>query len=230
MKPIQRRYEGIKKTTGSAAIAVVLCLSTAALTVQASRHNPATEARTSTEQLQPGRTPNAIDIGFLQSMHLHHAQAVQMAMLVRHSAQQLEIRGLADAIFVGQTHEMGLMKGWLTAWGAPVLSTSEAMVWVEYAEKLNSADDVLYVSRCRSQGGQMEGLASPEDIKRLGALRGSAQEKLFLNLMVKHHQAALDMANFARRHGRSELVKGFAHTLAKEQLNEIGWMQNRLAS
>ncbi len=230
MKPIQRRYEGIKKTTSTAAIAVVICLSTAALTVHASRSAVAKDSRITTEHLQPGLAPNAIDIGFLQSMHLHHAQAVQMAMLVRHSAQQLEIRGLADAIFVGQTHEMGLMKGWLTAWGAPVLSATEAMAWVENAEKLSSADDVLYVSRCRSQGGRMEGLASQEEIKRLGTLRGIEQEKLFLNLMVKHHKAALDMANFARRHGRSELAKGFASTIAKEQLNEISWMQNRLGS
>ena len=230
MNQTQRRSTRIKKLTGIATLALVAGLSSAALSVQASRSGSPTETRNTNAALQPGLSPNAVDIGFLQSMHLHHAQAVHMAMLVRHSAKRLEIRGLADSIFVGQTHEMGLMKGWLTAWGAPVLSAADPMNWVEQASTLKTADDGLYVSRCRSQGGRMEGLATAEELGALKTLRGVEQERLFLQLMVKHHKAALDMANFARRHGQSELSKGFAGTIAKEQLNEIGWMQNQPAS
>jgi uncharacterized protein (DUF305 family) len=188
-----------------------------------------TPAELADYRLQPGLPPSPVDIGFVQSMHLHHAQAVQMAMLVRHIAPSADIRALADMIFTGQSAEMGLMKGWLSAWGAPLLQTGPPMDWVEQAQPFKTADDALYASRCRKDAGQMAGMASAEQILELSRASGAVQEKLFLELMRAHHQSALEMAAFARRNARTDLVKGFATALIKEQRTEIGWIEHRLA-
>lgn len=174
--------------------------------------------------------PNLIDIGFLQSMHAHHAQAVQMALLVRHRPGAPDIRALADSIAMGQSSEMGLMKGWLTAWGAPIVQVGAAMDWVERAQPFRTVDDALYASRCRAAQGRMPGQASAEELQAMTAAAGSDWESHFLNLMLKHHRAALDMADFAQRYANTDLVKNFAGALIREQHKEIGWIHNRLNS
>ncbi|HEX4856857.1 MAG TPA: DUF305 domain-containing protein, partial [Limnobacter sp.] len=48
-----------------------------------------------------------IDAGFARSMLLHHAQAIQMSMMMR-EASSPEIQALAQAIILKQTREMGV--------------------------------------------------------------------------------------------------------------------------
>lgn len=173
-------------------------------------------------------TVNEVDVGFAQSMLVHHNQAIQMATLVQRSDDPA-IAGLANSIIRNQLHEIGLLTGWLTAWGAPVGATGKPMAWVENAKGLKNIEDQLYAAQCKANNGAMAGMATPDQLHALAKATGPGQSRLFLELMIEHHKSAIPMANFAFRNGRSMLVKGLARTVAREQSTEIGWMQNQLA-
>ena len=182
------------------------------------------------QQLRLVRGPDAFDTGFLQAMQKHHSQAIQMAMLMRRDQVDPEIRSLAEAIVITQTHEMGLITGWLAAWSLSPVSIGPAMAWVDQAKGSLSAEDALFVSRCRSNNGSMDGMASSQDIAQLSTLQGPALEDQFLRLMLAHHRAAVDMASFAQRHTQSSFINSLALAVQKDQKNEMGWIQSRLGT
>ena len=102
------------------------------------------------------------------------------------------------------------------------------MRWVEEATHVKHLDDQLFQARCKAEGGAMAGAATPQQLEQLRQSSGRAQEKLFLELMIAHHQAALSMAWFTQRNGHSNLVKGLAVSMIREQGTEIGWMHMKL--
>jgi len=168
-----------------------------------------------------------IDSGFARSMLLHHAQAIQMAMMMRDAASP-EVQALAQSIIIKQTREMGVMEGWLTAWNEPVMLDGPPMAWVENATNVRHLDDQLYQAQCKADGGAMAGVATPEQLEELKNATGTDKEIIFLELMLAHHRAAIPMAWFANRNGESSLVKALASSMIREQGMEIGWIQLKL--
>lgn len=168
-----------------------------------------------------------IDSGFARSMLLHHAQAIQMSMMMRDKASP-EIQALAQSIIIKQTREMGVMEGWLTAWNEPVMLPGPPMAWVENATNVRHLDDQLYQAQCKADGGAMAGIATPEQLEHLENATGTEKEILFLELMLAHHRAAIPMAWFANRNGQSSLVKALASGMIRDQGMEIGWIQLKL--
>ena len=57
--------------------------------------------------------------GFARDMQVHHAQAVQMAMVVRDRTTDADVRLLAYDIALSQQHQIGQMYAWLTLWDLP---------------------------------------------------------------------------------------------------------------
>jgi uncharacterized protein (DUF305 family) len=172
-------------------------------------------------------TINPIDSGFARSMLLHHAQAIQMSMMMRGAASP-EIQALAQSIIMKQTREMGVMEGWLTAWNEPVMVDGPPMAWVENATNVRHLDDQLYQAQCKADGGAMAGVATPEQLEQLKNASGIEKEVLFLELMLAHHRAAIPMAWFANRNGETSLVKALASAMIRDQGMEIGWIQLKL--
>lgn len=168
-----------------------------------------------------------IDAGFARSMLLHHAQAIQMSMMMRDAASP-EIQALAQSIIMKQTREMGVMEGWLTAWNEPVMLAGPPMAWVEDAKNVRHLDDQLYQAQCKADGGAMAGVATPEQLEQLKNATETEKETLYLELMLAHHRAAIPMAWFANRNGESSLVKALASSMIREQGMEIGWIQLKL--
>lgn len=168
-----------------------------------------------------------VDSGFARSMILHHAQAIQMSTMMRDKASP-EMQALAQSIIMKQTREMGVMEGWLTAWHEPVMVEGPPMAWVENATNVRHLDDQLYQAQCKADGGAMAGVATPEQLKALNEATGTDKEKLFLQLMIAHHEAALPMAWFAHRNGESSLVKALATAMIRDQAMELGWMKLKL--
>ncbi|WP_291808796.1 DUF305 domain-containing protein [Limnobacter sp.] len=179
----------------------------------------------STQDEKPAIDP--IDSGFARSMLLHHAQAIQMSMMMRDAASP-EIQALAQSIIMKQTREMGVMEGWLTAWNEPVMLDGPPMAWVENATNVRHLDDQLYQAQCKADGGAMAGVATPEQLEELKNATGTEKEIIFLELMLAHHRAAIPMAWFANRNGESSLVKALASSMIREQGMEIGWIQLKL--
>jgi uncharacterized protein (DUF305 family) len=76
----------------------------------------------------------------------------------------------------------------------------------------------------------MPGLASDADINRLLASSGAAADKLFVDLMVVHHQGGLHMAQYALQHANEIEVRRFAYAMITGQTDEINEMQAILAA
>jgi len=57
--------------------------------------------------------------GFARDMQTHHAQAVQMSMLVRDRTTDPDVRTLAYDIALTQQQQIGQMYAWLVRWGIP---------------------------------------------------------------------------------------------------------------
>ncbi len=70
------------------------------------------------------------EAGFARDMIVHHAQAVQMAEIVRDRTQSDDMRLLAADISLTQQAQIGIMQGWLQVWGLPISGAEPAMAWM----------------------------------------------------------------------------------------------------
>lgn len=77
-------------------------------------------------------TPNehSAEAGFARDMQTHHAQAVQMSMLIRDRTNDPEIRSLSYDIALTQQQQIGQMYAWLTLWDLPQTSARQPMAWM----------------------------------------------------------------------------------------------------
>lgn len=154
--------------------------------------------------------PSAVDVGFVQDMIVHHQQAVTMSEIVRGGAG-VAMASLADVLRGNQLLEIGQLTGFLQIWGAPLVSSLEPMHWMPaHAEGHHGP----------SHRGVMAGMASQDELNRLGELTGTAKEVHFLQLMMRHHQGGVLMADYAAAHAISPQVKAFARRMAVEQSKE----------
>ena len=150
------------------------------------------------------------DVEFMQGMIVHHQQAVKMSELVTDRTNREEIVALGGRIKSSQADEMDFMSGWLEERSEPV-----AMAGMGHSHDT------------------MKGMASPADMARLEAARGVAFDRLFLQLMVAHHDGALKMVDdLYEQPGTAydPVFKKFADDVKTDQEDEIERMNAVLAS
>jgi uncharacterized protein (DUF305 family) len=144
----------------------------------------------------------AYDKAFLADMVVHHDSALNMAEMANGAAVRQEIRDLAANINATQGQEIGAMNALQEQWGYP--KTSGHMM----------------------TGGnmdEMEGMAMDSDA--LKGLSGEAFDKKFIELMIKHHQDAVDMSEPAATNSNRQEIKDLAKTIITAQTKEIVQMQ-----
>jgi uncharacterized protein (DUF305 family) len=149
---------------------------------------------------------NATDVQFATDMIPHHRQAVEMAALAPSKAAAAEVKALAEKIRKAQEPEIAIMSGWLTAWGEPVPSAG--------AMHHDSGD----------MGG-MPGMLTDTELRQLGAATGAAFDRLFLTLMIKHHEGAVETATTVQAKGEDPAVQRVAADIVKSQTAEITEMK-----
>jgi uncharacterized protein (DUF305 family) len=76
---------------------------------------------------------------------------------------------------------------------------------------------------------RMPGLASDADINKLLASKGTDADKLFVALMVAHHQGGIHMAQYAVAHANVPEVRRFASSMVTGQTDEISEMRALVA-
>jgi uncharacterized protein (DUF305 family) len=113
------------------------------------------------------------DVRFMEDMIPHHNQAMQMAALVPDRTNRPELIDLAGRINASQGDETDFMQQWLRARGerVPEPAAYEAM----------------------HTGHVMAGMATPEQMTDLSRSDGAAFDRLFLELMIAHHEGAVRM-------------------------------------
>lgn len=119
------------------------------------------------------------DVAFMQDMLTHHQQALVMTALVPERTERDQLRQLARRIDISQESEMALMRRWLERRGEAVPDIGDATAHRPGAQTVHHHG--------------MPGMASPEELQRLAEARGEAFDRLFLELMIRHHEGALVM-------------------------------------
>ncbi len=120
--------------------------------------------------------PASPDERFIRDMIAHHAQAMEMSALAPQRAARPDLRLLAERIDASQRHEISLMEAWLRARGLPVPTAGG-----EHAHHGPAEHEA------------MAGMATPAEMARLAASTGAEFDRLFLELMIRHHEGALTM-------------------------------------
>lgn len=126
-----------------------------------------------TPAIAPAR-PSSADSAFMTGMIGHHAQALTMAGLAPGRVAHDQIRILADRIIVSQRDEIAAMEAWLRDHGLPVPDSAH---------------------RHHGPGASMPGMLSPAQMQELEAAQGPEFDRLFVTLMIQHHQGALVMVD-----------------------------------
>lgn len=165
----------------------------------------------------PAPAGNSIDAGFARDMQRHHAQAVEMSMIIREQSTDPEVRTMAYDIALTQQHQIGQMFAWLRDWNLPQTTRAEPMSGMSG----NHIGMTMDSSR-------MPGMASSEAMEQLRNLTGDKADRLYLNLMIEHHQAGVEMAEAALG-ASTETVRSFAAKVIASQTSEIKVMQQMLA-
>ncbi|GAB3686549.1 DUF305 domain-containing protein [Actinocorallia lasiicapitis] len=149
---------------------------------------------------------NHADVMFSQEMVPHHKQAVQMSVLAETRAASPQVKQLAAKIKGAQDPEIATMTGWLSAWGESPAMDHEM-----------SGD----------MGGN--GMMSTAELDELKKATGPAFDRLFLELMIKHHEGAVASANVELAEGAHGPSKTLAQSIVDGQNAEITTMKSLLS-
>ena len=69
------------------------------------------------------------------------------------------------------------------------------------------------------------GMGMDDMVNELSDKSGDEFDKSFIDLMIEHHQGAIDMANLAKQNAKHQEIKDLAGDIIKAQTDEIGMMQ-----
>jgi uncharacterized protein (DUF305 family) len=149
---------------------------------------------------------NDADITFAQGMIPHHQGALEMSKLVQGRTSNAKVLDLASRIEKAQDPEIKTMTDWLKAWGAEVPGTG--MPGMDH-------------------GASMPGMGA-EEMDMLKQAKDADFDKMFLEMMIEHHQGAVDMANTQLREGSNADAKKLAQQIIDAQQKEITEMRGLL--
>jgi uncharacterized protein (DUF305 family) len=163
------------------------------------------------------------DAGFARDMQVHHTQAVQMAMEIYRKTSDDELRTLSYDIATTQSGQRGEMFGWLVQWGVPQASSQPLMQWMASSGAHSHGDtSALSQDALLSQMG----MATDAELDQLRDLDGQPADCLFLDLMIRHHQGAIPMAEAVIELGSDPRVKEVAQAIITGQSAEIDAMRD----
>jgi uncharacterized protein (DUF305 family) len=155
-----------------------------------------------------GPPSSDVDVGFLQDMTSHHDQAIEMAMDEIRNGSDESVRDYALEVLNFQRWELGKMASMLQQRGLAPLSD----------------DRDRPVMRWMGMGGtlaEMPGIASTSQMNDLQNAKGRDADVLFLQLMTRHHQGGLHMADYAAKHASDPNIRTLAASMAETQRGEI---------
>lgn len=164
----------------------------------------------------PGDT--SPEAGFARDMATHHAQAVDMSFIVRDKGPAKEIRNLAFDIINTQANQRGMFLGWLQQWGLDPATDQKPMAWMSGHGHGGAA----------ATPGSMPGMATPQELTQLKEAQGTQAEVLFLQLMIRHHEGGVQMAEGLLKLSTRAEVVSMAQKIVQGQSGEIKLMTELL--
>lgn len=147
---------------------------------------------------------------FAKAMIPHHEQAVEMATIALDPGvgASPDVVDLATRIQAAQQPEIDLMTSWLTAWG----------------EEPHDMNDMENMDDMADMDG-MEGMMSADDMAAMSVMSGPAFDTRWAEMMIRHHEGAVAMADDVKTSGQNADVMVLADEIITAQQAEIAEMQ-----
>lgn len=149
---------------------------------------------------------NDADVAFATGMIPHHGQAITMSDLASKAASDQRVKDLATAIKGAQDPEISLMSGWLEAWGVPVPAATG-----------HAGHDM--------PGATGDGMMTAEEMTELGEATGAAFDRMWVEMMIRHHEGAVTMSRTELNDGSNAEAKKLAQAIIDGQTREIETMR-----
>jgi uncharacterized protein (DUF305 family) len=170
--------------------------------------NHETDATSTTSAAASGEH-NEQDIAFAQMMIPHHQQAIDMAKMAAEKATDPKVKDLATRIEGAQDPEIQQMTDLLEQWGTP--TTGSSMPGMDHG------------------GTSGEGMMTDEQMRQLEQATGADFDRMWLTMMIEHHQGAVAMARTEIEKGGDADAKALAQKIVDAQEAEITEMRGMLA-
>ena len=151
------------------------------------------------------------DVEFLQGMIVHHEQAIVMSNMADERTNNKTIIDLAKRIDVSQEDEVNFMESWLK----------------QRNEYMNKMQDKHHMHM------GMVGMATPKQLNDLRNSNSTDFDRLFLQLMITHHDGALEMVEELKKYpgnAYDPVLNEFVSDLVNDQGVEIERMNGILVS
>ncbi|MGK5676448.1 DUF305 domain-containing protein [Micromonospora sp. URMC 106] len=148
---------------------------------------------------------SGLDVVFLATLAAHTEQTLEMVRLSRDRVTDPKLRTLVAAIEVTESDELATMRGWLRDAGPAV---AEAV-------------------RRHDHGGH--GIAA-EDMARLRAAPDGAVDRVLLDLLAPHQDAAADLARAHQTVGADARVRDLARRVEQSRTAEVSLMAGLAAA
>ncbi|MET0811615.1 MAG: DUF305 domain-containing protein [Microbacterium sp.] len=166
------------------------------------------------------------DAGFARDMQVHHAQAIDMAMEIYRTTDDEELRILAYDIATSQAEQKGQMYDWLVKWGLSQ-SGGPLMSWMTSSDGGHDhGGSTTGEAPTEEELRVAMGMASPDELTALRDASGPAADCLFLELMIRHHQGAIPMADALLDLGTDPRARAVAEAMKNGQTAEIAAMES----
>lgn len=145
---------------------------------------------------------NDSDVAFAQEMIPHHGQAVEMATLAAGRTENPAILDIAERIRTAQDPEIEQMRSWLADWD------SEEMP-----------------SEMEGMDHGPSGMMTDDEMATLMDASGTEFDQLFVEMMIRHHEGAIAMAQSLLAEGTDPDVRSLAEAIIAAQTAEIDEMR-----
>lgn len=171
----------------------------------------------------------AADVSFMRDMIHHHAQAVTMSRMAPGNGASSAVQVLAARIINAQRDEIAIMQSWLRDRKQPVPMVHD----MDGTLMVHEAAGEGHAGHGGHAGHAMPGMLTEAELAQLRAARGPVFDRLFLELMIRHHKGAVSMVEtlFATDGaGQDEAVFKFASDVQVDQRTEVQRMEQMLAA
>ena len=160
------------------------------------------------------------DVDFLQGMIVHHEQAIVMSEMADERTNNKSILDLASRIDASQKDEINFMESWLKDRD-------------EFQDNNLENHQMHHSHNMMHKHVNMVGMATPKQLDDLNKSKSTDFDRLFLQLMINHHDGALEMVEELKKYPGNTydpVLNEFVSDLINDQGVEIERMNTLLTN
>lgn len=147
------------------------------------------------------------DQRFIDEMIMHHQCAIMSTQMMIGQSSRPQLRDLARRIITGQQQQIAQMRAWRRQWYPHA-----------GALPMDMGPMISMLGMMGGSSGMMGG----------SMMGGTQMDRMFLRMMIPHHQLAIDMARDALTRAQHPALQGLARAIIQVQSAEITEMEGYL--